>query len=765
MSVWRFLLANSVILLSLFFFAQLFSSGFFRKRESSHGFLLRKARTHEMELSNSIRVPGLQGYHSALQYFYNVFENISDEARKTKRTVGFTHASPVSTFTSEIGANYMELSGANLIFKISCRKCMTQQPLLIATQFDTPAVSVAQYESTLYCAAALEVLRVVASDPSFLLSRPISFMFVSGTQAEESLDRYVAENFTDGHVLYLSSIGTGRPWTGFGSADRSSSIIRALAAIPGMVLYSGISRFFRSKGTILRETGAVKGVFMGNPSQHHTSLDVELSGGSDLLYIGDLLLSFLKNYKPDAREKKIFAFGVSPLTILVERKVWKKVVITVLIITCLSCVVGVFRWKKNANWLLLLCLILFVCLFSFVFGYSLLVVNPSSYASSPYVSFILMFIGCECLALFFIGSCRVASGPEWRVIHCLCLALYLYFVRNDDQSVPLVLTLIPQILLLMGSMVLRFHAVVEFIGIYISLMPITILFSLLFKSMCLYSLSQPDRSSDVRPLAFVLFYALNFMLSFFPWCLSEGCDILTSPKNSGVGIIVTLVLLFVSPFFNSREVCISGTFGQLVFPSSQESVAVFAPFAGKKIAPVLYRSLVLDNFSYEPRCSHQMRIHSSGPCFSKMIDPKRVPWSSFSQDCNVTSRFDGSGSRLLKMTCGRAVSSASKQVMIMVPCPDNRTCLTARSGGVRPVYIQTRRSKRTAVFILSGMTGPIHFEAGLKTDLPVSIEVSFFTQQKSVEMRKFMESFKVNVQHCPDGVDTGGSIIVRQYEV
>lgn len=765
MSVWRFLLAHSVILLSLFFFAQLFSSGFFRKRESSHGFLLRQARIHEMGLSSSVRIPGLQGYQSAIQYFYSVFENISDEARKTKRTVGFKHVSPISTFASEIGANYIELNGANLIFKISSRKCMTQQPLLIAAQFDTPAVSVAQYESTLYCAAALEVLRVVASDPSFVLSRPISFMFVSGAQAEESLNKYVAENFTDGHALYLNSIGTGRPWTVFGTADRSSSIIRALAAIPGMVLYSGISRFFASDGTILRVSGAVKGVFMGNPSQRHTSLDVELSHGSDLLYIGDLLLSFLKNYKPDAREKKIFAFGVSPLTIIVERKMWKKIVVTVLIVTSLSCIVGVFRWKKNVNWLLLPCLILFVCLFSFVFGYSLLLVNPSSYASSPYVSFIIMFIGCECLALFFVGSCRVASGHEWRVIHCLCLTLYLYFVRNDHQSVPLVLTLIPQILLLLGSMVLRFHTVVEFIVIYISLMPATILFSLLFKSMCLYSLSQPDRSSDARALAFVLFYALNFLLSFLPWCLSEGCDILTSPKKTGVGIIVALVLLFVSPFFNSHDVCISGTFGQLVFPSFQKSVVVFAPFAGKKIAPVLYRSLVLDNFSYEPRCSYQMRINSSGPCFWKTVDPKKVPWGSFSQDCNVTSRFDGSGARLLKMSCAMASSSVSKQVMIMLPCPDNRTCLTARAGGIRPVYTQTRRSKRTAVFILSGMTGPIHFEAGLKTDLPVSIEVSFFTQHKRVEMRKFMESFKVNVQHCPDGVDTGGSIIVHQYEV
>ena len=773
MAVWRFLFANTVFFCSVCVFAA-FSRGklsFTAPRDT--GFSLPRAITHEVSLSSGVRVPGSIAYEYAIKYIVSAFQAITDEpvkvsSWKDRKVLSFETVPVVPSFTSDSGVNVLEMSGSHLLFKISSKYPMQDNPLMVVMKLDTGTEGLDHYESTLYCAAAIEAARVVFTDPSLVLYRQVWFLFATGgLDIEKVLSRYVMENFTTGSVLYLNSIGPGRPWTMLERSWRSSSMVRALAEIPGMVMYSGIAKLFGWKGALVKNGCAVKMGFMGNPLQHHTRMDAQQTSNDDLLYVGNAIMSFLRRYNPDGKEKPIFAFGISPLLIVVRQTLWKKVVRVIIGIAMLCLVVVQFR--KMATWismfkrLLLHVVILGVIVLVWcIFGYALSVVNPTSYGFASFIWGALLVLCLECFVVYLAGTCSFVNGFEWRMVHVLCLTVLLVAFRNEDESLPLVLTLVLQLVLLLISRWVSIPMVVEFVLLYLSSLPFTVIFSMVLGPLCFQSMLEPSLLSDFVSLLLVMCYALNMALSVMPWCLSQ----MKSKDFRWIGVlplVISLVFL-VRPVPFSKEAFVPGTLTQFVYDSSNDSVITFVPFAGNKVAHAVYTAT--QNWTYEPSCRSNWLIRSSTPCFSMVKQsPNMAQALTLGEDYNVTTRVGNSEARRLKVSFGNRSQKLSNHVMLAIHCSGRQACIRKWSGGIRPSYIRTQRSKWTALFSVTGPKTSFTFEAEFNGGAPIPVDIMFVMNQKSSELRRVIESFKSKIQHSPDLFELGGSIVIHTLHV
>ena len=775
MAVWRFLFANTVFFCSVCVFAA-FSRGklsFMEPRDA--GFSLPRALAHQASLSTDLRMRGSKTYEKAMNYIIAAFQAITDEpvkvsSWKDRKMLSFETVPVVPAFTSDTGVNVLEMSGNHLLFKISSKYPMQDNPLMIVMKMDTGTDGVDHYESTLYCAAAIEAARVVFTDPSLVLYRQVWFLFATGgLNIESVLSRYVMENFTTGSVLYLNSVGPGRPWTLLERSWRSSSMVRALARIPGMVMYSGIARLFGWKGAMVKSGCAVKMGFMGNPLQHHTRMDAQQASNDDLLYVGNAILSFLRRYNPDGKEKPVFAFGISPLLIVVRQRLWKKVVRVTLVLAVLCLVV--VQLRKVATWVsmfkrlilhvVMIGVIVIVCC---IFGYALSVVNPTSYGFASFIWSVLLVLCIECFVLYLAGTCSFVNGYEWRIVHVLCLTVLLIAFRNEDESVPLVLTLVLQLVLLVISSCVPIPMVAEFSLLYISTLPFTVIFSMVLVPLCLQSMLDPSSLSDFTSLLLLMCYALNMALSVMPWCLSEMK--MKDFRWIGVLPLVVSLMFLVRPVSFSKEAIVAGTVTQFVNDSTNESVITFVPFAGNKVAHAVYTATADQNWTYEPSCRSNWLLRSSTPCFSMIKQsPSTAQALTLGEDYNVTTRVGNSESRRLRVSFGNRICKLANHVMFAIPCAERQACISKRSGGIRPSYIRTQRSKWTVLFLLAGAKTPFTFEVELNGGAPIPVDIMFIMNQKSPELRRVIESFKSNIQHSPDLFDLGGSILVHTLHV
>ena len=764
----RLLLINAVLFFMVLLCDTLLSRGVRFRPPQRAPFDYATALAHQKNFSNDVRVLGSENFNQTLSHMFVTFAHAQQRKEQQgalKARLGYSESSLSYVTTDNVSHIPQGLRNYFAVFDNMDRmENWRRRPLFVGLRHDSAYEGIEYYESVVYTSAILEVITAMSQVLNHK-SRPVTFIFLNNWLHErESLYEILRNNCSSGNFLFLRSIGVGPPFAMVDKSNASSSMLRALRKIPGIVMYSGLSRLFGTKSKLWSMDGGLTLGFLGNPKYHRTKLDVDRSQGRDMRYVGEAMLSLSLDPEVPDEDEEAFSFGIAPFVLIVRESLWKKVTVCVFVVsfalillhyqrtygTVVRPAVGILR-----RGCYVLCIVFVVCVCYLLFGFALAVMNPGSCEGFSYISYFVLVAAIECL---FLSMLRSELEMEWRGLHIVLLAVAALVLRDRDESMCLVLTLLPQLVLYGLSSFYRLNRVVALMLVCVSLLPSTFLFALVMKPLSQTLAVSPKITADIVPLLGVLLYSLNFLLSAMPFILADEKE---KFQYTGELLYVAMAIFFyflVQPFAFTMSDSITGTFTEFLFSNRNDCVVVFRPDGSSRLASRIAGGLKKP-IRYEPHMDPIVLNRPSGAVFTATysnISRTDIPDM---RHCHVASRTT-TGRRRVKIRLDKQIAENVRQVALVIYCP-TRSCLAPSMGN--PPHVTTRESNNTVILMYSGMSNSFSAEIELKSGMEDSLRIDMLLmlRRSTPQKRKFLSAFPDYVQDRPDPMGIGGSVFVH----
>ena len=728
------------------------------------------ALAHQKNFSNDLRILGSENFNQTLSHMFVTFSHAQkrkDQPGALQSRLGYSESSPSYVTLDNVSHRPHGLRTYFAVFDNDDRmENWRRRPLFVGLRHDSAYEGIEYYESVVYSSAILEVVNAM----SMVLNRktrPVTFMFLnSWLHEKESLYEILRDNCSSGNFVFLRSIGVGHPFAMIEKSNASSSMLRALRKIPGIVVYSGLSRLFGTKSKLWSVDGGMTLGFLGNPKYHRTKLDVDRSQGRDLRYVGEAMLSLALDPEVPGDDEEAFAIGIAPVVLIVRESLWKKVTVC-LFVVCIGLIllhyqrtygtvarpaVGILR-----RGCYVLCMLFVVCGCYMVFGFALAVMNPGSCEGFSYMSYFALAAAIECLFLSMLRSFEPELEAEWRGLHIVLLAVAALLLRHRDESMCLVLTLLPQLALFGLSLFYRLNRGVALVFVCMSLLPSTFLFALVMRPLTQTLAASPKLTADVVPLLCVLVYSLNLLLAAMPFILAAEKEKFHYAGELRYVAIAIFFFFLVQPFSFTMSDSITGTFTEFVFSNRNDSVVVFRPDGGSRIASRIAGRLKMP-IRYESHMDPIVLDKPSGAVFTAAysnISRTDIPDM---RHCHVASRSTV-GRRRVKIRLDKPIAQNVRQVALVIYCP-TRSCLAPSMG--KPPHVSTRESNNTVILMYSGISNSFSSEIELNGGMEdLRIDMLLMLRHSTPQKRKFMSAFPDYIQDRPDPMGISGSVFVH----
>lgn len=773
----RLLVLNLFFFLAILLCDSVISGTLPLKRVRDSGFNLRRAMEHSQNFTGDLRTYGSNTHNYTIHHIHNVFHKIQKRHRKPQARVGPRLGLAVipAHLAARQGVNHVPCERAQYLANF--RGPGESPPLYIGVKHDGGTEGVGYHDTAIYSASALEMCDSISrSDQQLSLNGGLAFFFITGVHDCEQALRYILiTNNTDGNFLYFDSVGVKKPFAVLQQSKESGQLVRALSKTWGIAMFSGIERLFRSDAELWTLTGGVRLGFMGNSKWHRTELDFGGSGGKDLEFVGNLMAEIVKN-KPQIVSEEVFAFGFSPLIVVVEKRFWQSCVCFIVAIPVLLIAIAVYQrrqWlleNKRANTLSLmqqgflfvgvLAVMFGVCL---LFGFALSVMNPGSCAGFSCFSYIALIIAFEFLFMSLVHGLELGTNTPWRALYIVILSVAAFLLRNHGESISLCLTLAPQLILFALSRWFSIAPTVDLFFSCLSLLPPTFVFVLMIGPITQAYMNSPSLLADIVPLSVVLLYCINFILAALPSAIARTVGSLPYQKKFGYVAFIVFSFFLIQPFSFTSGDNIIGEFAEYIFDSKNETLVTFTPRGGSRMASRVMSAISSNSsLEYIPHMSPVVLNSPTGPSFVQrfynisgrnMLDLRH---------CHVHTKQTRHG-RQVRVILDQQIVDEVLDVAFVMYCPNKRSLL--RWNGKKPLYTTTPRSNSTAVFMYTGVMSPITWDVHVTAEEDVALDILFVLQKSSSEKRRFTAQFGKHVHHSPDPKSLGSRIFIHSIEV
>jgi hypothetical protein len=730
------------------------------------GFSVTRALVHQINLSSSIRIAGASSYTTAMNYISQVIHSFHGANKmKNGMELNLQHWQGTIHSTDDFGWNHIQQDANHSILSIKNKHFQIGPPLVLFVQLETGDSGHAYYESTIYIAALLEAIQVLVSDEAFVLNSPIHIAFVSGLYYINSvLDTFVSTSYLDGDFLFLSGFGTERPWTLVSTSDYALSVLTTLSRIPGVIIDTSIGSvytFFTGKSLghpINYRLNGAEMSFIGNPTRHRTSFDIDQSRGRDLAYVGQRLLAFIRSHKRDISETSVAAVGMAPVVLLIDRDSLPTISNALIVMGTLL-LFWLFDWKAIPSFLRDLgrfCIAIIGCIiFWLLYGCALHSVNPGSYLSRPWTYSIVLTLTAALLIASTLSLSGLERAENVRIIRLTGYVVTARLLRDSDLmlhvGISMFTIICAELPLWIPRVFLEFTSVV----------PVTFSFGLMYKMLALSVQSIPTVWSDVAPLGIVFAYALHVVIAGLPFSLGEGF-FKVRPSYTLLGALILITFFLMKPFSHSSENLVTGTFTQFIFSDTPRSVLTFIPAGGKKHVPSIVQGMKQEEHqTYRAKCARNRLMTADQPCFFKVVSNASLP-AAFFKWPTLEFRSDTieDGIRLVTFHIAN-LRDRAEAVMFAIYCPNGTRCVRKWDGRADVNYIKTTMAEATVPVRVAGVSRKFNMSFELAGDAKVLIDVLYSVSKNTYMRSAFMGKYRTNVQHSSKVANIGGTVFVE----